>query len=192
MGIQRRSSPAIPQVSQPYTHIGYYDIKVRLERSENPWEELIDATKEIFIQLWKMDPSIKVYVYEWSERHSNQSFIANTADFRTINFFNFDKFFFRGAPLPLGGSRTVNVLMTHTMAFDHIMKQTGPILMGMQCGVNLRTLQAEKTTTIGWAYMSTKHTNKQSLAEAITQTIHIPVGLQWRVITTGFSGREVP
>jgi hypothetical protein len=39
--------------------------------------------------------------------------------------------------------------------------------------------------------MSTKNTNKQALAEAIIQKIRIPVGLQWRVITTGMSGGEI-
>jgi hypothetical protein len=128
--------------------------------------------------------SVKIFVYERSEQASDESFISNVADFPKANFFNFDKCFYRGAPLPFGGSRTLSVLLTHTMAFDNIMKQIGPILTGMQCGVYRRTLQAEKTTTIGWAYMSTKHTNKQTLAEALANMIRIPVGLQWRMITT--------
>jgi hypothetical protein len=65
------------------------------------------------------------------------------------------------------------------------MKQAGPVLQGMQCSIYRLTLQAEKTTMIGWAYMSTKHTNRLTLAEAITEKIQIPVGLQWRMITTG-------
>jgi hypothetical protein len=138
-----------------------------------------------------MDPSIKIFIYQKIDRIHDQSFLANAADFRKLSFANFDKYFFRGAPLPLGGSRTLNVLMTHTVEFSNIMRQIGPIMIGMKCGVYLRTLQAEKTTTIGWAYMSTKHTSKQTLAEAITQKIRIPVGLQWRVITTGMSGGEI-
>jgi hypothetical protein len=190
-GIRLRSTPAIPKVSQEYVHIGYYDVKVQVERSDNPWEELIDSTKEIFTQLWKMDPSLKIFVYERATRFSDSSFIANLADFRKLNFANFDTYFFRGAPLPFGGSRTLNVLLTHTVPFDNIMKQIGPVLTAAKCGVYRRTLQAEKTSTIGWAYMSTKHTNKQSLAEAITQKIQIPVGLQWRMITTGVAFSEL-
>jgi hypothetical protein len=188
MGTRLRSAPITPLVSQPYTHIGYFDIKVKLERSDDPWDELIGVTKEVMGQLWKADSSIKVFAYEKAERTGNPAFIANVADFRKINFFNFDKFFYRGAPLPLGGSRTLNVLMTYTSDFNNIMRQIGPIMLGMQCGVYMRTLQAEKTTTIGWAYMSTKHTNKQALAEAITKKIQIPIGLQWRVVTTGMAG----
>jgi hypothetical protein len=186
-----RSVPATPLVCQPYTHIGYFDIKVKLERSDDPWDELIGATKDIFIQLWKMDPTIKIFVYEKAEQIKDPSYIANATDFRKINFFTFDKYFFWGAPLPLGGSQTLNVLMTHTVEFNTIMKQIGPIMMGMKCGVYMRTLQAEKTTTIGWAYMTTKNTNKQTLAEAITRKIRIPIGLQWRVITTGMAGGEI-
>jgi hypothetical protein len=188
MGTRLRLVPITPIVSQPYTHIGYFDIKVKLERSDDPWDELIGVTKEVMGKLWKADSSIKVFAYEKAERTGNPTFIANGADFRKINFFNFDKFFYRGAPLPLGGSRTLNVLMTYTSDFNNIMRQIGPIMLGMQCGVYMRTLQAEKTTTIGWAYMSTKHTNKQALAEAITKKIQIPIGLQWRVVTTGMAG----
>jgi hypothetical protein len=143
-GTNFRSVPTTPIVSQPYTHIGYFDIKVKLERSDDPWDELLGATKDIFIQLWKMDPSIKIFVYEKSERIKDPSYIANAADFRKVNFGCFDKYFFRGAPLPLGGSRTLNVLMTYTVDFSTIMKQIGPIMIGMKCGVYLRTLQAEK------------------------------------------------
>jgi hypothetical protein len=190
-GTKFRSVPDTPTVSQPYTHIGYFDVKVKLEKSDDPWDELIGSTKEVFVQLWKMDPSIKIFVYERIARIHDASFIASAADFRKITFHNYEKYFFRGAPLPLGGSRTLNVLMTYTVDFNSIMRQIGPIMIGMKCGVFMRTVQAEKTTTIGWAYMSTKQTNKNSLAEAITQKIKIPIGLQWRVITTGMAGANI-
>jgi hypothetical protein len=190
-GTRFRTAPTTPKVSQEHVYIGYFDVKVRVEKSDNPWEELIESTRDIFTQLWKADSSIKIFVYERALRFSDSSFISNATDFRKLTFANFDTYFFRGAPLPLGGSRTLNVLMTHTSPFDQIMKQIGPILMGMQCGIYRRTLQAEKTTTIGWAYMSTKHTNKLTLAEAITAKIQIPVGLQWRMITTGIAISEL-
>jgi hypothetical protein len=76
----------------------------------------------------------------------------------------------------------VNVLMAHSMPFEDIMKLCGMLLMEMKCGLYMRTLQVEKTTTIGWAYMSTKHVHKQSLA----------VGHQWRVVTTGTGFISVP
>jgi hypothetical protein len=91
----------------------------------------------------------------------------------------------------VGVTQAEAVLMTYTVEFNTITKQIGPIMMGMKCGVYSQTLQAEKTTTIGWAYMTTKHTNKQTLAEAITQKIRIPIGLQWRVITTGMAGGKI-
>jgi hypothetical protein len=81
--------------------------------------------------------------------------------------------------------------MTYTVDFNTIMRQIGPIMIGMKCGVYRRTLQVEKSTTIGWAYLSTKQTNKQTLAEAITRKIRIPIGLQWRVITTGMAGVNI-
>jgi hypothetical protein len=190
-GTRFRTKPTIPKVSQEYIHIGYYNVKVKVERSESPWEELIEATSDVFTQLWKTDPTIKIFVYERAARFSDLSFIANASNLRKLTFANFDSYFFRGAPLPFGGSRTLNVLLTHTTDFDHITKQAGPVLQGMQCGIYRRTLQAKKTTTTGWVYVSTKHTNKHTLAEAITEKIQIPVGLQWRMITTGVAITEL-
>jgi hypothetical protein len=115
----------------------------------------------------------------------DESYISCEEDFRKINFRNYSTYFYKGAPLPRSGFRTVNVLMTHSLPFDDIMKLAGMNLMEAQCGLFRRTLQAEKTTTIGWAYMSTKHIYKQILAAAITETLQVPVGLQWRVVTTG-------
>jgi hypothetical protein len=100
MGTNFQMVPATPVVSQPYTQIGYFDIKVKLERSDNPWDELIGLTKDIFIQLWKMDPTIKIFVYKKKERVKDPSYIAVAADFWKVNFFTFDKYFFWGAPLP--------------------------------------------------------------------------------------------
>jgi hypothetical protein len=123
--------------------MGYFDVKVKLEKSDDPWDKLIGLTKDVFVQLWKMDPSIKIFVYKRSARIHDASFIANVADFRKVNFFNFEKYFFRGAPLPLGGSRTLNVLMTYTVDFNSIMRQIGPIMIGMKCGIYMQTLQVE-------------------------------------------------
>jgi hypothetical protein len=81
--------------------------------------------------------------------------------------------------------------MSHTVECNKIMKQIGPTLMRMKCGIYLRTLQAEKTKTIRWAYMSTKHTHKQAKAAAISKAIQILVGLQWQVVTTGLSNVQV-
>jgi hypothetical protein len=55
-----QTKPTIPKVSQEYIHIGYYNVKVKVERSESPWEELIEATSDVFTQLWKTDPTIKI------------------------------------------------------------------------------------------------------------------------------------
>jgi hypothetical protein len=155
-----RLEPELPEVSKPDTYKGYYDMKVHVESSTTPWLELIEATKGVMNELWKWDPAITIFVYEKKERINDGSYILCEGDFKKINLRNYAKYFFRGAPLPKAGFRTMNVLMTHSMPFDDIMKLSGMTLMEMQCGLYMRTLQAEKTTTIGWAYMSTKHVHK--------------------------------
>jgi hypothetical protein len=72
------------------------------------------------------------------------------------------------------------------------MEFCGSLLQLENKGVYKCTVQAEKTTVIGWAYMSTRQTNKKDQAEAITQAIGIPIGLQWRMITTGQAIDKIP
>jgi hypothetical protein len=59
-----------------------------------------------------MDPSVKIFIYKKAERTKDTSFISNVADFWKVNFFTFDKYFFCGTPLPLGGG------VAYTQRFD--------------------------------------------------------------------------
>jgi hypothetical protein len=144
-----RTQPDPPVVSKPDTYIGYYDMKIQVEASTTPWLELIDATKNIMMELWKWDPAMTVFVYEKKERMKDDSCISCEDDFQKINFRNYSTYFYKGAPLPKSGFRTANVLMTHSLPFEDIMKLAGMTLMEMKCGLFRRTVQAEKTTTIG-------------------------------------------
>jgi hypothetical protein len=45
-GTRIQMTPTIPKVSQEYIHIGYYDVKVRVKCSNNPWEELFGPVME--------------------------------------------------------------------------------------------------------------------------------------------------
>jgi hypothetical protein len=54
--------------------------------------------------------SMTVFVYEKKEHIQDGLYIANEDDFKKINFRNYAKYFFRGAPLPKAGFRTIVVL----------------------------------------------------------------------------------
>jgi hypothetical protein len=95
-------------------------------------------------------------------------------------------------PLSKSGPQTAKVLMSHTKEFNTIMETCGSLLKLEDKGVFKCTVQAEKTTVIGWGYMTTRQTNKDELATAITQTIGVPIGLQWRMITTGQAMDKIP
>jgi hypothetical protein len=192
MEVRVRYQSDIPQVSEPSRYVGYYDIKVHLNKSTNPWEEVIEAFCEAMIILWSSDPTVKVYVFHEVDRRTDCSFIGKESDFVDIRKFDFLKFFHRGIPLSKSGPRTAKVLMSHTKDFDTIMETCGSLLKLEDKGVFKCTVQAEKTSVIGWGYMTTRQTNKEELARAITHTIGIPIGLQWRMITTGQAMDKVP
>jgi hypothetical protein len=115
---------------------------------------------------------------------NNPSCISCPDDLENLNNKELVKFFDQGYPLPGGGNKSICVLMTHDIQFNHMMASIGSILKSREQGIYRCTLQAERSTTIGWAYMSTQYTDKESLAEALTKKLKIPIGLQWRVITT--------
>jgi hypothetical protein len=94
------------------------------------------------------------------------------------------KFFDRGYPLPEGGFRSAKVVMTHDQSLSEIMACIGGTLKRTDRGIYRCAMQAEKFTTIGWAYMSTQYSHKESLAQALQDKLGIPIALQWRLITT--------
>jgi hypothetical protein len=192
MEVRVRYQPDPARVSVPNSFVGYYDIKVHLNKSTNPWEEVIEAFREAMLILWESDPTIKIFVFKEEDRRNDHSFIGKEEDFVDIRKFDFLKFFSRGIPLSKSGPRTAKVLMSHTKDFNSIMEFCGPLLKLEDKGVFKCTVQAEKTTVIGWGYMTTRQTNKEELATAITRTIGIPIGLQWRMITTGQAMDKIP
>jgi hypothetical protein len=118
----------IPTVSVPNRYVGYYDIKVQLNKSTNPWEEVIEAFCEAMLILWSSDPSVKIFVFDSGDRRSDHSFIGKDDDFVDIRKFDFLKFFNQGIPLNKSGPRTAKVLMAHAKDFNTIMEFCGPLL----------------------------------------------------------------
>jgi hypothetical protein len=135
MEVRVRYQPDAPTVSCPYRYIGYYDIKVQLSKSTNPWEEVIESFREAMLILWSSDPSIKIFVFDSVDRRSDHSFIGKEDDFVDICKFQFLKFFNRGIPLNKGGPQTAKVLMTHTKDFNTIMEFCGQLLQLENKGV---------------------------------------------------------
>jgi hypothetical protein len=61
--VRIRYQSDIPRVRDPNRFVGYYDIKVHLDKSTNPWEEVIEAFCEMMVILWSSDLTIKIYVF---------------------------------------------------------------------------------------------------------------------------------
>jgi hypothetical protein len=179
-----REYPDEPIVSRPEEYVAYYDIKVKLQASTDAWGELKHSILQVLQELWALDETAKIFVYSTSVQMNDPSCISCPDDLENLNNKELVKFFDRGYPLPGGGNKSVCVLITHDIQFNHMMASIGAILKSRDQGIYRCTLQAEKSTTIGWAYMSTQYTDKESLAEALTKKLKNPIGLQWRVITT--------
>jgi hypothetical protein len=152
MEVRVRYQSDEPRIHNPNQLIGYYDIKVHLNKSTNPWEEVIEAFWEAMIILWSSDPTIKIHVFDGVNRRSDHSFIGKEDDFVDIRKVDFLKFFSRGIPLSKSGPRTAKVLMSHTKDFNSIMECCGSLLKLEDKGVFKCNVQAEKTTVIGWGY----------------------------------------
>jgi hypothetical protein len=61
--------------------VAYYDIKVHLNKSTNPWEEVIKRFCEAMIILWGSDPTIKIHVFNKVDQRNDHSFIGKEDDF---------------------------------------------------------------------------------------------------------------
>jgi hypothetical protein len=162
-----RSHLEEPLVKWPETYVGYYDLKVKLRPSTDPWKEVVNAFMELLNLAWSIDSTIKIFIYSAKERIDNEAFIGKPDDMKDLANKDFLKFFDRGYPLPEGGLRSAKVVMTHDQSLSEIMNCIGSTLKRSDRGIYKCAMQAEKSTTIGWAYMSTQYTHKDSLAQAL-------------------------
>jgi hypothetical protein len=181
-----------PIVKWPEKYIGYYDLKVKLRPSTDPWKEVANAFMELLNLAWSIDSTIKIFIYSSKERAENDDFIGKPDDMKDLANKDLLKFFERGYPLPEGGFRSAKVVMTHDQLLSEIMTCIGSTLKRSERGIYKCAMQAEKFTTIGWAYMSTQYTHKDSLAQALKETLGIPIALQWRLITTDVPPAKIP
>jgi hypothetical protein len=187
-----RSHVDEPIVKWPEKYIGYYDLKVKLRPSTDPWKEVANAFMELLNLAWSIDSTIKIFIYSAKERAENDDFIGKPDDMKDLANKDLLKFFERGYPLPEGGFRSAKVVMTHDQSLSEIMTCIGSTLKRSERGIYKCAMQAEKFTTIGWAYMSTQYTHKDSLAQALKETLGIPIALQWRLITTDVPPAKIP
>jgi hypothetical protein len=181
-----------PVVKWPEAHVSYYDLKVKLRPSTEPWKEVVHAFTELLNLAWSIDSTIKIFIYLGKERANNDSFICKPEDMKDLENKDFLKYFEQGYPLPEGGFRLAKVVMTHDQSLSEIMQCIGGTLKRTDQGIYKCVMQAEKFTTIGWAYMLTQYTHKDSLAQALKETLGIQIALQWQLITTDVPLAKLP
>jgi hypothetical protein len=103
MEVRVRHQSDRPLTHVPNRYVGYYDIKVQLNKSTNPWEEVIKAFREAMILLWSRDSTIKIFVFDSTDRRTDHSFIGKESNFTDIRKYDFLKYFHQGIPLNKGG-----------------------------------------------------------------------------------------
>jgi hypothetical protein len=75
--------------------------------------------------------------------------------------------------------RNAQILMSHAKPFDEICRNIN------------KSLQSEVSSVLGWAYMSMEKMDHSLLAEKLSELMGIPVGIQWRIISTGVPTKAI-
>ena len=73
----------------------------------------------------------------------------------------------------------------HEMDFNTLCEGIYPWAQSLGHGIFYNMLQAEDSTELGWLLYSTREMDAGALADEISDTICINVGLRWRVISNG-------
>jgi hypothetical protein len=149
------------------------------------------AFKALMTEIWAADPSTKVFVYLSKLRSRDTSFLDSARSFKELTRENFTDYFSNGYPIYGGGMQNAQVLLSHAKPFDEIRRNISHYLQRFNAGFFRKSLQTEASTVLGWAYMSTDKMDKPLLAKKLSELMGIPVGLQWRMISTGQPIKEI-
>jgi hypothetical protein len=177
-----------PSVNFRNSHIAYYDLRVPLLETKDdtsPWDEVLRAFKAMMTELWGADPTIKIFIYDTKKRSNDTSFLDSPRAFNDLNLENFTSYFFNGYPLFGGGMRNAQILMSHAKPFEEIRRNINHYLLRFNAGFFKKSLQCEVSSVLGWAYMTMEKMDRSLLAEKLSERMGIPVGIQWRMISTG-------
>ena len=179
----------IPEGLSDREYIAYYDINLQVPQGEDSFEEQLDVFGSFMHDIWEIDPNANLYMYRYADRNEAHPtrqplFINGDRQFNDyIQRSNFQKYFKGAVPLMNGGMRTAKILLSHDVPFKEIYDGMAHWIQNRRAGFYLKTVQFELTKTLGWAYMSTEKTDKQPLAQALSQMMRAPIGLVWRTIT---------
>jgi hypothetical protein len=142
-------------------------------------------------ELWGADPTIKIFIYDTKTRSNDTSFLDSPRAFKDLNRENFTSYFFNGYPLYGGGMRNAQILMSHAKPFEEIRRNINHYLLRFNAGFFKKSLQCKVSTVLGWAYMTMEKMDRSLLAEKLSERMGIPVGIQWRMISTGVPTKAI-
>ena len=170
-------------------NLARYDwkLKVRQDTATEAFNRMRDAAVNHMTELKKnADASVALFPFHKANKNlpaiTDPLMIPKTlAEFR--------KYFDDAWVLVKGGYKYVKVLMGHNQTFSTIQENMGHIWRATETGCWARPLQVEKTTSMGWLLYSTGSMEKERITSVISGQTGIRVGLRWKTISLGTTGR---
>jgi hypothetical protein len=147
---------------------------------------LRDAMVAMFEQIKAIDKS--VVIYPWSKANENLPSI-NTSSEIPEHLSDIKNYFSRVFAKTEGGVCYTSVYIGHNKKFKVIIDDIAHWLKENRFGWFPRELQAENTLKLGWLLFSTRTMDAALLKDAIYKKNGVHVGLRWRMISTGKSGK---
>jgi hypothetical protein len=182
---ERTFVPPTPHVSNAAKNLKYYDFRIFLHQTTEPREHLFTRVGELIREVFRRDRTARLHIYTADERLRDDRVLDNATwenRFQTDDTITFlQRYFHKAIPyFRNGGWQTMRVLMSHDQPFSFLLTEMSEWMKHNGFAIFEKTLQVEQSITVGWAYMSTDKTHKETLAEELAKWCGFPVGLQWR------------
>jgi hypothetical protein len=182
--------PPTPIVTDASSNLKFYDFRIYLNQSDEPREHLFTRIGELLRELFRRDPTTKIHIYLAETRAADARSLDNDNwenRFQTEDTLTFlQKYFHKAIPyFRNGGWQTMRVLMSHNQPFSFLLTEMSEWMKHNGLAIFEKTLQVEHSMTVGWAYMSTDKTHKETLMKELSLWCGFPVGIQWRPTNDG-------
>ena len=178
-----KTPDATNRTRQQFTFETRITFKMSIKPTVEPLQTIRSITKQLLTEMSHIDD--KLVLLPWNQK-STSSPITNTMsmpDSVTAIYKYLHKLF-----VPRNAVETTiypQLRLGHEMDFTTLREGIYPWVQSLGHGIFYNMLQAEDSTELGWLLYSTREMDTGALADEITDTIGINVGLRWKVISNG-------
>ena len=169
-----------------------YDWKIKLPKSSKQEADIVlrrelaamyDALKAV---------DTRLVVYPWEDVNSKTAkSIELTQDIPT-SVAALKKYFFKATPKPEGYILYVCVYLGHSVPFKQLKEEADWSIEKLEGAMYAKTLQVERSVTVGWLLMSIGGMDSAALTEAIFKICGVDTGIRWRIVSNGKWNPNIP